>query len=729
MDLMELYARLGLDDSEYRAGLGEAEDAASSSGSKIGSFLGTAGKVAGAAIAAGAAAVTAITKQSVEAYADFEQNVGGIQKLYGNMGMSVEEYAANVGKSVDEVSGEWQRLENAQNLVLQNAQNAYATAGMSANDYMETATSFSAALINSVGGDSVKAAELTDVAMRSIADNWNTFGGDIEGIKTAYSGFAKQNYTMLDNLKLGYGGTKAEMERLIEDANAYAESIGQTADLSIDSYADIVQAIDLVQQKQNIAGTTAREASTTISGSLGMTKAAWENLLVGLADGSAEIEPMIENLVDSLVGFTDETGEHVNGLIDNIIPVIEQVLVGIAELLEGIAPMLTEMLPTLIEQILPPLIGAATSLVLGLVEALPEIIQVLIDIAPEIIMQIITAITEMLPAFIELGMQAIQSIGQGTDQESPNYIAKFTQLILGLIQNIGANLPQFLQKGSEIIINMITGLTSKLPDIVNSIVTIAMALINTIVANLPLYMEKGGEIILSMISGIGNALPSIIAKIAELLSYLITTIVTNLPEFVSKGFDLIVSIISGIGDALPDIISAIWDMVVDIGETIMEMDWLSIGIDLIEGIVDGVVDAAWELADAALDAVKEAWNSMTSWLDINSPSRKARDQIGKMWARGIGIGFKQGMPVDDMVGAVEGAFDEVGDIEPPLFDTDGGMMVDKMTFETGSDSEDAGYSPVTINVYGTDGQSAKEIAEEVQRQFVLWERQRRAAYA
>lgn len=201
MDFMKLKATLALDQSEYDSGLDKAEKKAKGFGGKLKTAMG----VGVAAIGAATAAVGVLLKKSVEGYAEYEQMVGGIQKLYGNMGMSLEEYAASMNKSVDDVRGEWQNLEQAQTDVMNNAKQAFKTTGMSAQQYMETATSFSAALINSLDGDTVAAAAQTDVAMKAISDNWNTFGGDLANIQNAYQGFAKQNYTMLDNLKLGYG--------------------------------------------------------------------------------------------------------------------------------------------------------------------------------------------------------------------------------------------------------------------------------------------------------------------------------------------------------------------------------------------------------------------------------------------------------------------------------------------------------------------------------------------
>ena len=296
--------------------------------------------VASKAISAVGDATSAVVGGSLEQYAAYEQNVGGIQKLFGNMGQTLEEYAAANSTTTDVVAAEWQSLEDAQNLVLKNADEAYKTAGVSANTYMETVTSFSAALINSLSGDTQKAAEQAQVAMVAMSDNVNTFGTDMQDVQNAFQGFAKQNYTMLDNLKLGYGGTQEEMKRLISDANEYAASIGQASDLSIESFSDIVTAIDLIQQKQNIAGTTSREAATTIEGSVNTMKAAWENWLAGLGQWDADFDQLTSNLVTSV-----ETAAK------NVLPrlgiIVGSLISSLPELLSGVAPALIESLKSI----------------------------------------------------------------------------------------------------------------------------------------------------------------------------------------------------------------------------------------------------------------------------------------------------------------------------------------------------------------------------------------------
>lgn len=259
MNLLDLMIKVGLKDEAS----GKAEGVASKVVGTLGSAGTAAAKAIGVGVAAVGAGVAAIGVASTQAYAAYEQNVGGIQKIFGNMGKSLDEYAALTGQTVEQCSGKWQQLEQAQTTVLANADAAYKTAGISANQYMEQVTGFSASLVSSLGGDTVKAAKYANTAMVDMSDNANTFGTAMEDLQNAYQGFAKQNYTMLDNLKLGYGGTKEEMQRLVKDAHA----VNSAVDESSLSFDNIVLAIHTMQEQMQIAGTTSREAATTIEGS------------------------------------------------------------------------------------------------------------------------------------------------------------------------------------------------------------------------------------------------------------------------------------------------------------------------------------------------------------------------------------------------------------------------------------------------------------------------------
>ena len=332
-----------------------------SSAIKVGKGLAVAG-------AAAATAVTALVSKSVGAFADYEQLTGGVETLFGAGGRSVEEYAQSVGKSVSDIQGKYDSLMSAQNVVLENANKAYMTAGMSANEYMDTVTGFSASLISSLGGDTNKAADYANSALVDMSDNANKMGTDMESIKNAYQGFAKQNYTMLDNLKLGYGGTQEEMKRLLSDAEKLT---GQRYDIS--SFADITQAIHAIQTQMDITGTTAKEASTTISGSWGSLKAAFQNVLVGLTTGGDMFDQSLDALVDSAKTFGQ-----------NVIPAITGALSGVGSLIESLAPVIVAELPSMVSDILPHLVSAAKSLFTGLISQLPALGKAVLDAIPSI---------------------------------------------------------------------------------------------------------------------------------------------------------------------------------------------------------------------------------------------------------------------------------------------------------------------------------------------------------
>jgi phage-related protein len=334
----------------------------------IGSGVAKVGKGLAIAGTAAATAVTALVSKSVGAFADYEQLTGGVETLFGAGGRSVEEYAQSVGKSVSDIQGKYDSLMSAQNAVLENANKAYMTAGMSANEYMDTVTGFSASLISSLGGDTNKAADYANSALVDMSDNANKMGTDMESIKNAYQGFAKQNYTMLDNLKLGYGGTQEEMKRLLSDAEKLT---GQKYDIS--SFADITQAIHAIQTQMDITGTTAKEASTTISGSWGSLKAAFENTLVGLTTGGEMFNQSLDALVDSAKTFGQ-----------NVIPAITGALSGVGSLIESLAPVIVAELPSMVSDILPHLVSAAKSLVIGLISQLPALGRAVLDAIPSI---------------------------------------------------------------------------------------------------------------------------------------------------------------------------------------------------------------------------------------------------------------------------------------------------------------------------------------------------------
>lgn len=388
---------------------GETEKAGKGLASKLGNGLKTglktAGVVAGAAITAVGAAAISTGKQALDSYKDYEQLVGGVETLFGNAGKTLSQYQAESGKSVADATKEYYNQYMAQKEVLSNAAEAYKTAGMSQNEYMETVTGFSAALIQSLGGDTRKAASYADMAITDMSDNANKMGTDMSSIQAAYQGFSKQNYTMLDNLKLGYGGTKTEMERLITDAEKLDSSFTASRDANGEltmSYADIVDAIHIVQDDLGITGTTAKEASSTISGSIGAMKASWSNLLTGMADENADIGALIDNFIDSALTAAD-----------NILPRIGIIMEGIGSLITTALPKILPVIIQVITDNLPMLIEAGIQILIALITGIITAIPQLVAALPEIFSAIKETFVANWPAMKEAGKELLTMLADG----------------------------------------------------------------------------------------------------------------------------------------------------------------------------------------------------------------------------------------------------------------------------------------------------------------------------
>lgn len=468
MDVFDLFAKITLDSSEYEKGLKDAKNSAGGLTGlfgKVGSAASTVGKgiftvatnvakVSVAATTAGATAISALTGLAINSYADYEQLVGGVETLYKTSADKVQQYAAD----------------------------AYKTAGLSANEYMNTATTFAASLVSSLGGDTEQAAELANTAIGDMSDNANKMGTDMESIQNAYNGFSKQNYTMLDNLKLGYGGTKQEMQRLLDDANKLNAAQGNYTKYSIDSYADVVSAIHDVQNAMGITGTTAKEASTTIQGSLSAAKAAWANLVTGVADDNANFEQLISNFVDSATTAAS-----------NIIPRIEVALNGAAKLIESLVPPIMAELPSLIETVLPQLAQSAVNIVQTLV----------------------TEISANAAQLIDSAIQIITVLGNGIYQMLPTVAQSALQIVLTLVSKLNENLPQMLDTAGQMLIAFVEGVSEHLPDIMLAAASIVETLLTYFIEHLPDIvegaMQMGDAVIDGIIDGISVAWDSLVS--------------------------------------------------------------------------------------------------------------------------------------------------------------------------------------------------------------------------
>lgn len=412
MELFKLLGRIAIENDGAKKSIDDTADKAKDLDSKmskaftnIGNAAVKIGKVMVSGLAVGSAAIAGLTKSALDAYADYEQLKGGVETLFGAGGKTLKEYAESVGKSVDDVKTEYDSLMKAQETVLKNASGAYESAGMSMNEYMETVTGFSASLIQSLGGDTEAAAKKAHQAITDMSDNANKMGTSMTLIQNAYGGFAKGNYTMLDNLKLGYSGTQEEMKRLIQDASKMKdvqEELGVTVDANSMSFGNIVDAITVVQKSMGILGTTSNEAAGTISGSIGMMKSAWKNLVAGFGDDNANFSVLIDNFVNSI----STVGK-------NVIPRVEKIVDGIANLIVQLAPKISAMLPGVLDSLLPALVTGAVALIDGLVQSMPSIISALTKALPAIIdgiVQITIKLVGFLPQFVNVLSSALPTI-------------------------------------------------------------------------------------------------------------------------------------------------------------------------------------------------------------------------------------------------------------------------------------------------------------------------------
>ena len=526
MDLFELVAKITLDSSEYERNVSKASSSFGKMGNKIKKGLSVIMKASATALAAAGVTAGKVLFESVQQYSEFEQMVGGVRKLYGNMGMTLEEYAKDQGKTTGAVKAEWIKLEEAQNLVLKNSREAYKTAGMSANEYMRTATSFSASLITSLDGDTVEAARLTDVAMRAISDNWNTFGGDMGMISGAFQGFAKQNYMMLDNLKLGYGGTKTEMQRLIKDANEYAKTQGKAADLTISKFSDIVEAIELIQEKQHIAGTTEREAQTTIQGSLNMTKKAWENLQTGLSDPDADVGKLVDGVVESAV-FAAE----------NIFPTVERALTSLSTSLAKAAPKLGQEAVKLTGNVLPELVSAAVDMLESVVDTLISNADMLIDAGISIVKTLVAGIGRMAPTLLQGAFTIISELAIGLGQALPVLLPEVANIISQLLITLTSpNNVMMLVNGAIVLVQgLADGFFKARGVLIQALPAILQNVVNAIIQAAPQMMIAATELMVQLTTGFIEQIPLILNELPQIIKIIAQGLIDQFPMLLEAG--------------------------------------------------------------------------------------------------------------------------------------------------------------------------------------------------
>ena len=517
---------------------------------KIGSAVNTAVKASAAAVGAASAGVAALGTACINAYADYEQLAGGVETLFKDSAETIHSYADN----------------------------AYKTAGLSANEYMETVTSFSASLLQSLDGDTEKAAAAADLAITDMADNANKMGTAMESIQNAYQGFAKQNYTMLDNLKLGYGGTKEEMQRLLADAEKLS---GVKYDLS--SYADIVEAIHVIQTEMGITGTTAKEASTTIQGSVASMKAAWANLMVGMADDTQDFDLLLSNFIESI-----------GTVADNLLPRIGVVIEGMGKLVAGLAPKIASALPTLTN--------------------------------------------ELLPNLVELGVQSISALVQGIQENGDSLAAGALSIVGTLAEGIAELLPMVADTAASLVVSLADGLTESLPDIIPIAIETISTLVENLTENANTIIDAGIQIILALGEGLIAALPQLIETVPQIVINIANVINDNAPKLIDTALYLITRLAVGLVQAIPTLVVNIPKIIEAIVAAFMAFQWLNLGKQLIDGVANGVKKAGESMATAAKNAFSKFKSKITG-----SEVATELKSIGKYIIDGIVGGIKNSL--------------------------------------------------------------------------------------
>lgn len=578
-----------------------------------------------------AAGIGKFLQSAMSEGAKLQQSYGGLETIYGD--------AADAAKAY--------------------AQEAY-KAGISANDYAEQAVSFGASLKQAFEGDTAKAVEAANMAILDMTDNAAKMGTPIESIQNAYQGFAKGNYTMLDNLKLGYGGTKKEMERLLAEAEKLPTAMGKS--FNIENLGDVYEAIHLIQGELGLTGVAAYEASETFSGSMGAMSAAFHNFLGALATGG-DITASLTSLIGNAAVF----------IKDNMIPMLQNIIQAIPPALMTAAPLLLEAVGSLLEPIKGYLnintLQMAVDAILGFVDGLKE----------------------KIPTVLEAGSELISNFIQGALDALPDVIVAAAKLITGLIGAWFEARPEIFKTAHDLIIEFINGILDKAPDVILTIGDMLADMIAKILDAAPRFLEQGIGFIAQLIAGIVRHTPAILTAIAQVIIKLLATIVQHLPEVLAKGIEIIANICSGIIQSIPLAITAIGQIIenikttftsIDWGElgrnlidkvseaiksavetiksaildvagkakdAFFEVDWLGVGKGIIDGIVGGLWDAAGGLYNAVKGVVKRALGSAEEEAEIGSPSRLFAREVGQWIPKGIAAGIM------DNVDSVENA--------------------------------------------------------------------------
>lgn len=621
-------------------------------------------KVLAGSVAGIVAGFGVMTKSALESFASLEQNIGGVETLF---------------------------KDSAQK-VIDSAENAYKTAGLSANAYMETVTSFSASLLQSLGNDTEKAADYADRAIIDMSDNANKMGTSMEMIQNAYQGFAKQNYTMLDNLKLGYGGTASEMYRLLQDAANLNEEFASTAKFSMDSkghleanFADITEAIHIVQTEMGITGTTAKEASETISGSIASAKGAFDNFL----NGTGSPEALAESMVTA--------GKNVLKGLGEIVPRLLQTLPEVGKLIQE--NLVNSLSGDSMQKIVEAGKNAVMSLIDGMLASVPTIIPVALNFVKLIADTVITNV----PTLIQKGYELLSNLVDGFVKAIPEALPKILDFVQGIGDKLAEAAPILIQKGFELLQKLVEGIITAVPILISRVPEIISTFANIINDNFPTILMKGAQLLGQLVLGLIQSIPTLIANIPKIISAIVDTLMAfqwlnlgrgiikflgdgigAMKDFVAKkGFEILTGLkntlmnlpstlanigrtaVSGLGNAISAGISwvknAAGNIVSAIVNTIKSIpgEMLSIGKDIVKGLWNGISDMTGWVIDKIQGFGESVLGGIKDFFGIHSPSRVMRDEVGKYMAQGVGVGFEKNIPIKQMTAGMKKAIGKI----------------------------------------------------------------------
>ena len=573
---------------------GETAAAGKAAGTSLGSSLVSA--MGGVLAAAG---IGSMVKKSLEAGGALQQSFGGLETIYGEAADAAKKYSDEAVK-----------------------------AGISSNSYAEQAVSFGAALKQAYSGDTMKAMEAANTAILDMADNSAKMGTDINAVQTAYQGFAKQNYTMLDNLKLGYGGTKTEMERLLKDAEKLS---GVKYD--IDNLGDVYDAIHVIQTDLGLTGVAAKEASETFSGSFEAMKAAGENLIGNLALGN-DINPYLSTLMETVGNF----------LQNNMIPMVGNILQSLPQVIS--------------EGLIPALNGAVDMAIAGLNFAADNASGI-VSKGMELVTTLVFAIIEAAPKLLEAAVQCAMAFGQAlisydwmslgselmTAIQGMFPTESATTVMQPILDGITAALPGLLEKGVEIITNLANGIMSALPGMISTAGQIVTSLGTFLMDNAPTILNAGADLLLNLVNGIIDNLPEIAHSAIEVVMNMVQTLAENYPAIIQAGFDLIIKLVSGLSQAYPELVSAVLEICADLVTQFLSVDWVGLGADIVNGIIKGIVDLGDAFVNAILTMCSGALDAVKKFFGIESPSKVFANEVGRYIPEGIALGIEKNADV------------------------------------------------------------------------------------